>query len=48
MTIVSAIIPTAMRVVLESELVMMLKLASLYFFTTITPTIPAFSCGRQK
>jgi hypothetical protein len=43
MTRVNAIIPTVRR-----ELVMTIKLASRYFFTTIYPTIPAFSCGRQK
>jgi hypothetical protein len=39
---------------LVSDLVMRIKLAAIYFFTdiyfftTTTPTIPAFSCGRQK
>ena len=36
------------RIVLTIGPITFLKISRRYFFTTITPTIPAFSCGRQK
>jgi len=44
----TASVHPATRIVLATGPITLLNITPLYFFTTITPNIPAFSCGRQK
>jgi hypothetical protein len=43
----ASIIPPT-RIIPPCRIVTFPEDSSRYFLTTITPTIPAFSCGRQK